>query len=175
MAALLTKSVTVSMPAVVLVILWWKRGRITRRDASLLIPFFAFGLVMAAITVWVEKTYIGASGDDWNQTWLERLLIAGRVPWFYAGKLAWPYPLAFYYARWAIDPHVAWQWLFPAALVGLIVALWLVRGRIGRGPLAAVLIFVGVLTPAASGSSMSIRFASPLSPITISITHRSRW
>ena len=37
---------------------------------------------------------------------------------------------------------------FPSAAVAAIVALWLARGRLGRGPLAAILIFVGVLTPA---------------------------
>jgi tetratricopeptide (TPR) repeat protein len=75
-------------------------------------------------------------------------LIAGRAAWFYAGKLAWPQPLTFFYPRWTIDTSAWWQYLFPVAAVGLIAALWLARGRIGRGPLAAVLIFGGVLFPA---------------------------
>jgi hypothetical protein len=38
-AALLAKTVTVTMPAVLLVIYWWKRGRLTWRDVAGLIPF----------------------------------------------------------------------------------------------------------------------------------------
>ncbi len=71
-----------------------------------------------------------------------------RAVWFYAGKLVWPYPLIFFYPRWVIDTHAAWQYLYPAAALAVLVVLWLGRRQIGRGPLAAVLIFVGVLVPA---------------------------
>lgn len=147
-AALLSKSVMVSVPAVVLVIYWWKRGRIRWRDVAPLIPFFAVGIVLAVLTIWMEKNYVGAHGQEWDLSLADRLLIAGRAVWFYTGKLIWPAPLVFFYPRWVIDPSVLWQWLFPAAALALIAGLWFARSRIGRGPLAAVLIFVGVLTPA---------------------------
>ncbi|HEX4350957.1 MAG TPA: tetratricopeptide repeat protein, partial [Verrucomicrobiae bacterium] len=41
-----------------------------------------------------------------------------------------------------------WQWLFPVAVVGIVAGLWLARRRIGKGPLVAVLFFVGTLAPA---------------------------
>src|SRR5205823_5802541 len=50
--------------------------------------------------------------------------------------------------KWTIDARAWWQFLFPATAVAVMIALWLARNRIGRGPLAAVLIFAGVLTPA---------------------------
>ncbi len=148
LGALLSKTVTASVPAVLLVIYWWKRGRITRRDVLQLAPFFAVGLALAGVTVWMEKAFVGATGPEWNLSPVERILIAGRALWFYAGKLVWPHPLAFFYPRWTIDAGVWWQYLYPAAALALIVTLWLARRRIGRGPLAAVLIFAGVLTPA---------------------------
>ncbi len=147
-AALWSKTVTVSVPAVILVVRWWKRGRLAARDVALLLPMFALGLTLAGITVWMERTHVGASGDEWNFSPLDRLLIAGRALWFYAGKLSWPHPLIFFYPRWTIDDRAAWQYLFPAAALAVIVLLWLLRGRWGRGPLAAVLIFAGVLVPA---------------------------
>ncbi len=91
---------------------------------------------------------MGAEGEAWNLPLLERVLVAGRAWWFYVGKLAWPHPLIFFYPRWEIDTQQGWQYLFPLAAVGVMVGLWLARARIGRGPLAAVLIFAGVLTPA---------------------------
>jgi tetratricopeptide (TPR) repeat protein len=146
--ALLSKTVTASMPAVLLVILWWKRGRLTWLDVRPLLPFFAVGIGLGVLTVWMEKVYVGAQGDRFDFTLADRLLIAGRAVWFYAGKLAWPYPLMFFYPRWTIDPHVWWQSLFPITAVALVVVLWLARNRIGRGPLAAALIFGGILVPA---------------------------
>ncbi|HVU85887.1 MAG TPA: tetratricopeptide repeat protein [Pirellulales bacterium] len=147
-AAVLAKSATLTMPAVVLVIFWWKRGRVELRDVARLVPFFVIGLALATITIRLEKTAIGAEGPEWDFLLVDRVLIAGRAVWFYAAKLAWPYPLTITYPRWQIDASAAWQYLFPAAAVALVVGLWSARRRIGRGPLAAVLIFGGVLTPA---------------------------
>ena len=39
------------------------------------------------------------------------------------------------------------RWLWPGTAVGLLLALWLLRRRIGRGPLTAALFFVGTLLP----------------------------
>ena len=148
LAALLSKTVVASLPAVLLVICWWKRGRVTWQDVVPLVPFFVAGAGLGLYTVWLETTHVGAAGAAWSFTPFERVLIAGRAVWFYAGKLAVPSPLIFFYPRWEIDDRVWWQYLYPLAALTLLVGLWLARGRIGRGPLAALLIFVGVLTPA---------------------------
>ena len=81
-AALLSKTVTISLPAVILVILWWKRGRLTRGDCLRLAPFFAVGAALSCLTVYMEKTYVGASGDEWKISFLARCLIAGRASSF---------------------------------------------------------------------------------------------
>ena len=74
------------------------------------------------------------------------MLLAGRVVWFYAAKLAWPSRLSFNYPHWDIDPASVWQYPFPAALVGVGALCWSVRQR-ARGPLAVFLFFVGTLFP----------------------------
>jgi tetratricopeptide (TPR) repeat protein len=146
--ALLSKSVTASLPAAILLLIAWKRGRITRRDILPLIPMFVLALAMGWLTAHLEATEVGAAGPQWNLSAAQRVLIAGRALWFYAGKLLWPARLTFIYPRWTIDPSVAWQWLFPLAAAGLLIALWLARRIIGRGPLVAVLFFGGTLVPA---------------------------
>jgi tetratricopeptide (TPR) repeat protein len=55
--------------------------------------------------------------------------------------------LVFIYPRWHIDAAAWWQYLFPLAAVVALALLWLWRGRIGKGPLVAVLFFAGVLLP----------------------------
>ena len=77
----------------------------------------------------------------------DRPLIAGRAFWFYLGKLLWPAPLMPYYPRWHIDARAAWQYLFPLSAAALVAALWSCRGRLGSGPLVAVLFFVIMLAP----------------------------
>jgi len=147
-ASLLCKTVTATLPAVLLVLIWWKRGQVTWRDVARLLPFFAIGLALSWVTVWMEQTTVGARGAAWELSPLARVLIAGRAVWFYAGKLVWPHPLAFTYPRWIIDTHAAWQYVYPVGALAVVGLLWALRGRVGRGPLAAALIFGGVLTPA---------------------------
>ena len=145
---LLSKTVVFSLPAVIAVILWWKRGRIGVRDLLPLAPFLPLGAAAALHTAWLEKHHVGAVGAEWALAPLERVLLAGRALWFYAGKLAWPEPLIFFYPRWRIDAGEPWQYVPPLAAAAVVAVLWAVRGRIGRGPLAAVLLFAGILFPA---------------------------
>jgi Flp pilus assembly protein TadD len=146
--AMLSKTVACSLPAAIVLILWWKRGRVTRADLLRLAPMFVIGLAMGLMTAWLEKVKVGAEGKEWTLSASQRVLIAGRALWFYAGKIVWPAKLTFIYPRWQIDTGVWWQWLFPIAAVVLITALWLARGRIGRGPVVAALLFAGILAPA---------------------------
>jgi protein O-mannosyl-transferase len=147
-AALLSKTVTCSLPAALLLVRWWKQGRLGLRDVLQLVPFFAAGMSFGLLTAHIERHNLGAQGTDWAFTFVERLLIAGRVLWFYAAKLLYPTKLTFIYPRWEIDASQAWQWLFPAAAAGVIFALWFMRRSWGRGPLVAVLFFCGTLFPA---------------------------
>ncbi len=148
LCALLSKTVTCSLPAAILLVLWWKRGRICRRDILTLIPYFVVGALFGLTTVWLEKYQVGAYGGEWALSFLDRCLVAGRALWFYAGKLLWPHSLTFIYPRWHIEAGVWWQYLFPATALAVISILWVMRRRIGKGPFVAVAFFAGTLVPA---------------------------
>lgn len=144
---LMTKTVTATLPATLLVIFWWQRGRLCwKRDALPLVPWFVLGAAGGLFTAWVEHEIIGAKGASFDLSAVERLMLAGRVVWFYLGKLIWPAELIFIYPRWEVDAGVWWQWLFPAALGAALVAAALARKRT-RTPLAALLFFMGTLFP----------------------------
>lgn len=147
-AALLSKTVTCSLPAVIVVLLWWKRRRLRVAEIAPLIPFFVIGLLLAMITVRLEVEHVGAKGEEWSLTAVQRCLIAGRALWFYAEKLVWPHSLCFNYTRWQVDAAQWWQYLFPAGALAVVAVLWTGRARFGKGPLAAVLMFAGTLLPA---------------------------
>jgi tetratricopeptide (TPR) repeat protein len=111
------------------------------------LPFFGLGIGAGLFTVWVERTFVGAQGGAFILSILQRCLIAGRDFWFYLFKLFWPAKLTFIYPRWQISGAVWWQYLFPLALILLLVVLWRLRKNF-RAPLAGALVFLGLLFPA---------------------------
>jgi tetratricopeptide (TPR) repeat protein len=147
-ASLLCKTVTITLIGVVLVISWWKTGRVSGRDLVGVAPLLCLGLPLALATVTLEKQHVGAIGAEWALGAADRIVLAGRVIVFYFTKLLWPQPLLFFYPRWEVSAAAAWQWLFPAVVALALAALWAARHRLGRGPLAAALMFIGMLFPA---------------------------
>ena len=155
--ALLSKTVTATLPAAFLVVFWWKRGRIDmKKDVLPLLPWFLLGAIGGIFTAWVERVYIGANGADFMLTPLMRCLLAGHVIWFYLGKLLWPANLIFIYQHWTISAEDPLQYLYPLAVIGAIIGLlWValktIKGRaadsVTRAPLAGFLFFCGTLFP----------------------------
>lgn len=149
--ALMSKSVTATLPAALLVVFWWLRGRLDwRRDVLPLLPWFVIGASGGLFTAWVEATYIGASGAGYQLSFVQHILLAGRVICFYAWKIVWPADLVFSYPHWNIDGRVWWQYLYPVAVI--VVSAWLLMLAVRkesprRGPLAGFLFFAGTLFP----------------------------
>ena len=145
--ALATKTVTATLPAVLLVIVWWRRGAVSwRRDVVPLLPWFVLALAAGLTTAWVERHLIGAEGAEFDLSSWQRALLAARVVWHYLATFFWPASLVFTYPRWTIDPRAVSAYAYPAALLALAAALWLMRRR-SRAPLAAFLVFAGSLVP----------------------------
>jgi tetratricopeptide (TPR) repeat protein len=146
--ALLSKTVTVTLPCVIVLLIMWKRGRVERHELVGLAGALAFGLILSLQTAITEKVDLGAAGKEWDLSFAEHLLVAGRALWFYLSKLVWPRDVLFIYPRWTPDPSQWWQWCFPVAavLVGVLLFAW--RRSIGSGPFVAALYYAGTLVPA---------------------------
>lgn len=145
--AVASKPATVVMPAAVLVLIWWRAGKVELRpDVIPTLPFFALSMIAGLVTVWVETHHVGAAGENFDWSALERVLLAGRIVWFYLGKLLWPAELIFYYERWNVSEMAAGWWPYLIASVAVTVVLWAIRHRT-RGPLATWMLFVGTLFP----------------------------
>lgn len=147
--ALLSKSVTASLPVILLLLVWWKRDCLKfKRDVMPLAPFFGAGLAMGVVTIWMERHSVGAQGADWAISFANRVMIAGRDFWFYVFKLAWPDKLTFIYPRWDLHWGTSWEYLLPAAALGLLAMLWIHREKAGKGAVVAVTFFALTLLPA---------------------------
>ena len=143
----MSKTAAVSLPAALALVLWMRRAGPVRRHAVALAPFLVLALGLGALSAWAEARWVGATGEQWDETPAQRVLVAGRALWFYAGKLAWPHPVSFNYPRWDVAAAPLGWWLWPASAAALPVLLWSLRHRLGRGPLVAVLFFGGALLP----------------------------
>jgi tetratricopeptide (TPR) repeat protein len=147
--ALLSKTVTATLPAALVMVLWWQRRRLPWRDLACLVPFLIVGAAAGLHTAHLEREFVGAKGPEWDFSFADRWLIAGRAFWFYAWKVVWPQRLVFFYPRWIIDDSDPRQYLYPVLAVGLMAALAIAGWRTRRwGPLVAVLFFAGTLFPA---------------------------
>ncbi len=146
--ALLSKITAFALPAVLLLLCWWKRGRIRgKEDVLPTLPFFALSIGLGLGVAWLEKHHVGAQGADWDLSWPERILVAGRVPWFYLGKLLWPFHQSLIYPQWRLEAGSVLPWLFPLGSGAVLLSAWLLRGRLGRGPVVALFFFAGTLLP----------------------------
>jgi protein O-mannosyl-transferase len=145
--AVLSKSLTATIAPALMVIAWWRRGRVEwRRDIVPLLPWCAAGAAIGLFTAWDERHFGGAEGVHFDLAGAGRWIVAGRVVWFYLGKIVWPHPLIFFYERWTVDPGSPGQYL---GLLGAVAAtLFLaIAARRRRGPLAAWLLFLATLFP----------------------------
>jgi tetratricopeptide (TPR) repeat protein len=136
--AILSKASTVMLPVVLGLVWWWDTGRWRWRRLLWLAPFIAVSAVASGWTIWEQQYHAGAIGPDWNQTLAERIVLSGRVVWFYLGKLFWPHPLIFIYPRWPLDATRLFAFVPVAvAAITFLVLWWQRRGALRPVFLAA--------------------------------------
>ena len=143
-AGMLSKSVVVTLPVALLIRQWWKRGRVTATDLLRVAPFLVVGAAISAADLAFNRSR-GVGGYGYSL--VERALIAARALWFYLGKIFWPLDLGYVYPHWEVRVGDPLAWAGLAAAIGVVAALWLLRDRIGRGPLAGILFFGVTLSP----------------------------
>src|ERR1700693_5046502 len=144
--ALAAKSTACTLPAALILILWWKKKPIDRQAIVELVPFLVLALSAGLIAVWWEKYHQGARVLV-PLAPLERILIASRAFWFYLSKIFWPSDLTFIYPQWKIDPSDVTGYCWLAATVPLIGLIYFARRSFGRAIEVALLFFVATLAP----------------------------
>ncbi len=143
-AAMLSKSVAVTLPVALGIVLWWHNGRVTLMDALRIAPFFLVALAIAL----ADLAYYRSGGDvSFDYGFAERTLIASQALWYYVGKLFWPADLAVFAPFRDIDIGDPLAWGYLIAAVAVATLLWFGRHRLGRGALAGALFFAVTLSP----------------------------
>jgi tetratricopeptide (TPR) repeat protein len=146
-SAMLSKTVACTLPVTLLLLGWWREPATWRRQIWLVVPFLMIGAGLPLITIWREHLGgdVHTAMRDLSPT--ARVLVAGRAFWFYGWKLIWPVHLMNFYPHWTIDPTAPLQYAVPAAVIGVLILLWVTRRRLGVAPLVAAVFFGVTLAP----------------------------
>ena len=126
LAALLCKTHVVVLPAVLLLLTWWRSGNLTKRDFKRSIPFFALAFLLGVVTVYFQngraigQEVIPIGGP------MSRIAGAGLAIWWYFEKAFLPFDLNTIYDRWPIKEPLGpqpIQFLAGAMAIVTLVAL----------------------------------------------------
>jgi tetratricopeptide (TPR) repeat protein len=145
--ALFSKTTACTLPAALLLIWWLKKNPINARRLAQTVPFIVLGVAMGLVSLWWERHHQGTQGELFAMALPERILLANRALWFYAGKLLWPINLTFSYPRWTISAGNPLDYLWLVATVAFGAAVYFVRRRAGRSVEVAALFFAATLSP----------------------------
>ena len=143
-AALLSKSMPVTLPVAILIWYWWRGLWPSWREAVGLGILFGISLT---ITLADLSLYTSRESLSLGYTFIERIQIAAHALWFYVEKLLWPVDLIMIYPHWEIGAANAGAWLYVVAAGAVAALLWVARHRIGRAPAAAAAFFALTLAP----------------------------
>jgi hypothetical protein len=146
--ALLAKSSTAVLPAVLLLGVWWRRGGVTWRDVRRCVPFFVLAVLMVAAAAAIQARAVRGGLGVIHDSLPVRLIGGSWAVWFYLGKIFAPANLTMIYPRWAIDPRAAISYLPGFLLAGLLFVFWRWREGWGRPFLFALGYFIVALAPA---------------------------
>jgi protein O-mannosyl-transferase len=143
--AMLSKGSVAILPGALLLLIWWRRGRVRVRDLVEAAPFFAVAVVFTLVNMWFQARMPGGARDA---TMLERILGAAGVVWFYLGKALAPTGLMFVYPQWEIRADEL-RWWAPALAAAIATALlvWQRRRPVARALLFAWAFFCLALIP----------------------------
>src|SRR5205814_3391781 len=74
---ILAKAIVATVPAVVLILIWWKRGRVDwQRDVKPLLPFVVLAIAAGLFTAWMERAFGVGEGEEFQLAVLDLFLIA---------------------------------------------------------------------------------------------------
>ncbi len=122
--AMLSKGSVAILPVLLLGIVWWLRP-LTRWDLLRAVPFLLVAVVLAGVNVWFQTHGLGEVYR--SASFIERLLGAGGVVWFYLYKALLPLDLYFVYPLWHISAGNLLWWLPLMAALVVTALLWRYR------------------------------------------------
>lgn len=143
-AALLSKSIAVCFAFIPLLYRWWKEGCLRKHDLLQSLPFFIIGGIFAFIHLHLLSLYsIDRQIAVFSLTSLQKILLSGRIFFFYIRQTLLPWDFMTLYPPWPLSVNSPGAWLYPASALALYATLFWKRHSLGRAPFA-LLCFYGL-------------------------------
>lgn len=157
--SLLAKAAFVGLPLILLVMIWWRLGRVPKREAVRLAPMLALSIVFSITAIWFQARHVAQIGNNAGPV-VVRILRAGWAVWFYLWKMIAPVGLTPIYPRWDIDPTKPLHWLPLIALVAVIGAILLSRRRAWIAMMLAGLLLLAPIIGLANSSFFRLSYVA---------------
>jgi tetratricopeptide (TPR) repeat protein len=141
LCALLSKVIAVTFPVVILIIVWYHSGRITRKDVRGMVPFFALSIIFGIVALYGKPGQIGTVHA------LEFILMAVYSTAFYLQKIVAPVSLSVIYPFDAAIALRTPEILVSSLMLGVLIFVSVFLYRRVRWPLLSLLIFGILLAP----------------------------
>ncbi len=148
--AVWSKTVAISWPLVLAILLWGYDATRLKKD----FPVFLLYAGLGALLLWLDLQVVARTAHA--QVFLsigERLELVGRAFWWYVAKLIWPAPLLALYPRWELGAGGISRFLPTFAMICavLVAVLWGLRSNAGRTVVVWLLWFLLLLLPTLGG------------------------
>jgi hypothetical protein len=142
----------VTLPLILPVLSWWRRGLVTRVDLVRTVPFLAASFVLGLVTLWYQMGHSAAASSGPLATVLASLprggVLAGRAVGFYLWKDLWPTQLAMVYGVWPLEASRPAAYLPTLVVAAVVAGLWWQRKEPwARAGLFAATVFLLALLP----------------------------
>jgi protein O-mannosyl-transferase len=136
--AMLSKGSVAVLPAVLLAICWWRRGRIGIPDLARVVPFAVLAASFTCVNIWFQTH---GTGEVIRSAGLaERVAGAGAAVWFYLAKAVLPIDLIPIYPQWHIQSADLLWWIpLCAAFLATAILIW--RDRSTHARMTRALLF----------------------------------
>ncbi|MSR26193.1 MAG: tetratricopeptide repeat protein [Planctomycetaceae bacterium] len=150
--ALLAKTSLVTLPLILPVLSWWRRGRVTRVDLVRTVPFLLASFILGLVTLWYQMSHSAGASSGPLAAVLASLprggVLAGRAVGFYLWKDLWPTQLAMVYGVWPLETSRPRAYLPTLVVAALVAGLWWQRKEPwARAGLFAATVFLLALLP----------------------------
>jgi protein O-mannosyl-transferase len=152
LVSMLCKISAAPFPAMILLYVWWKRGKIEWRDVRDTLPFFAISIALGLTTIWAGDIYVRATQhgppiSDALGGFLFRIALTGQTIAFYFARCFFPLNPMPIYPKWTVDPTRWLQFTPWVVIVSATVWLWSKRHGWGRHALLGLGFFLIGLAP----------------------------
>ena len=145
--ALFSKTSVVVLPVVILLIVWWQKGRVGRNDLLWTLPFLALALAFGLMTVWFQQAQVIRGDTVQTENFWGRLATAGISLWFYLYKALLPVNLSMIYPRWAVDSGSVLAYVPLILFIAVLATCWWFRRTWARHVFFGLACFVVTLFP----------------------------